>query len=208
MHSLLFDLRRASAPLSVCLLSFRFRLQEVRTDPNKYKYLLLPSLAKWQECSVNINSVELANKGLNCLDQIANYTSLVTLASQLVINVIVSSSPDAPYCSDKDVTCDHTIWGYAQAQGPWSNSYTADPEFQEGNSSNSWVWIRFNMFDIRGRNNADNAWEGGGSTLAHEVRLLCCFFWVTTGSGNLTGPPHANPVRMLCCFDHDCCWVE
>jgi hypothetical protein len=157
--------------MSLC----RFKLQEVRTDTKKYPYLLLPSLAKWQECSVNRNNKELLNKGLDCLAKIAADPSLEILASQLVINVIVSSSNLKPFCASKeDVTCNQMIWGYAEADGPWFNANVADSAYQEGDSTKNWLWIRFTELDVGGRNNA-NAWDAGGSTVAHEV---CGLFMV------------------------------
>lgn len=150
-----------------------FKMQEVRTDAAKYPYLLLPSLSKWQECSINNNNKQLEQKGLECLGKAAAQPSVVILTSQLVINVIISSSPHRPSCSgEQDITCNHTIWGYAQADGPWFNAGTADPNYQEGDSAGNWLWLRFTELDVGGRNNA-NVWEAGGNTFAHEVRVDC-----------------------------------
>ncbi|WIA40342.1 hypothetical protein OEZ86_013709 [Tetradesmus obliquus] len=146
-----------------------FKMQEVRTDAAKYPYLLLHSLSKWQECSINNNNKQLEQKGLECLSKAAAQPSVVILASQLVINVIISSSPHRPSCSgEQDITCNHTIWGYAQADGPWFNAGTADPNYQEGDSAGNWLWLRFTELDVGGRNNA-NVWEAGGNTFAHEL---------------------------------------
>jgi hypothetical protein len=127
-------------------------------------------LAKWQECSINDNNAgQLLQQGLDCLAQIAAHPSVVTLASKLVINVIVSSSPHKPYCAGaQDVTCNHTIWGFVQADGPWFNAGTAEPDYQEGDSTKNWVWLRFTEFDVGSKNNA-NSWDAGGNTFAHEV---------------------------------------
>jgi hypothetical protein len=150
----------------------RFKLQEVRTDVNKFPYLLLPSLAKWQQCSINDYNPQLQQQGFDCLAQIAAHPSVVTLASELVINVIVSSSPYKPHCEgEQDVTCNHKIWGFVQADGPWFNPNVAKPDYQEGDSLKNWMWLRFTEFDVGSKNNA-NSWDAGGNTFAHEVRDL------------------------------------
>ena len=109
---------------AVWVLFCRFKLEEVRSDPVTYPYLLLPTQLDWQKCTVNMHDVQMGStQGTNCIMAIANDSSVATLAQEFVINVFISGSPTEPYCSDVDAElaryCRSVSRGYTHALGPW-----------------------------------------------------------------------------------------
>lgn len=145
---------------------------QVRTDPTKYPYLVLPSKNAWLNCTHN--QVAPA-AGIQCLSRIASSPDVAPLATQgHVINVIVAGSDgstDNTYCArtaaKPNPLCSTTSRGYTAAQGPWFLR-AADPGWTQDSSQTNWVFLSWDSYDTAGTN-TQARWNGGGATLAHEL---------------------------------------
>jgi hypothetical protein len=141
-----------------------FKLQEVRSDVEKYPYLLLSSLEDWQSCTGN-PSQEAA--GFPCLKDTAKFPDVAALAEKLVVNVIVGGSQTSAFCNFTSTeVCSSMYLGYCSAMGPWFTR--PSPTWREGLSEENWVFITWDMFAPSVKN-AWRFWDGGGVTLAHEL---------------------------------------
>eukprot|EP00878_Enallax_costatus_P008301 GHUV01008678.1.p1 GENE.GHUV01008678.1~~GHUV01008678.1.p1 ORF type:complete len:306 (+),score=26.08 GHUV01008678.1:518-1435(+) len=141
----------------------QFKLQEVRSDVEKYPYLLLASLSDWQSCSGN-PSQEAA--GFPCLRETAKFPDVAVLAQKHVVNVLVSGSQTSAFCNAGDEVCTSLYLGYCGAMGPWFAR--PSPTWKEGLSEENWVYISWDQFAPSVKN-AWRFWDGGGVTLAHEL---------------------------------------
>lgn len=106
----------AAAVLCCCR---RFKLQEVRHDPQKHSYLQQPNLESWQSCSYNTASPAI---GTACLSKVARQVE--ASASPLALHVFVSGSRhERAYCANDAAAmgsvCRSVASGYSGAQGPW-----------------------------------------------------------------------------------------
>ena len=128
----------AAAVLFCPVPSCRFKLQEVRHDPQHHPYLQQPSLQAWQSCAVNAAS---PTTGIACLRQLARKVE----GGPHALHVFVGGSRDErAYCSADAVAmgsgCRSVAPGYSSARGPWKG-VTANVNWKEESVPDNFVFL-------------------------------------------------------------------
>lgn len=113
-------------------------MQEVRTDPKQFPYLLMKSLADWQACSRNDAATD---QGMACLEDKATNPNVSSLTSDYVINMLVLGSQSYDLCQRQDPICNSLALGFANPYGPWFGP-GYDPTWREGLVSQEWVYMQ------------------------------------------------------------------
>uniref|UniRef100_A0A383VZJ4 Peptidase M43 pregnancy-associated plasma-A domain-containing protein n=1 Tax=Tetradesmus obliquus TaxID=3088 RepID=A0A383VZJ4_TETOB len=147
----------------------QFKLQQVRSDPVQFPYLMMPSMEAWQACSANPPEDE---KGFPCLTRLAQEPSVAPIVEdQHAINVFVAGARDEPTWCDPTAQpapiCTQLYAGYCGASGPWFADQEPQP-WSEDKTEDNWLSITWDMFNPATRNSA-RFWNGGGVTFAHEL---------------------------------------
>jgi hypothetical protein len=113
----------------------QLQLQELRTDPKQYPYLLVPGgLQGWQACTASTAA------GIACVSALMRDNA----AQGYVLNVVLSGSQaNADYCNVQDPNdpCGSLALGLSGAAGPWMP--TPNAAWSEDNTALNWVsaWV-------------------------------------------------------------------
>lgn len=145
-----------------------FVIQQVRTDPDAYPYLLTPSQGGFQECVANAanSSHPLTAVAVNCLTKLASDPLVQSLVADHVINVFVSiTKNDTDYCTDpitrkpwpdRDAPplCRVGLRLFDAAYGPWYTGVSKGT-WDESDASKNFLFIHWELFDGAGLNRDD-----------------------------------------------------